>query len=67
MGFKACHLQKRCLSKTLDLSLDIINYIPRGLGYFEWKLLFGIFRLGTFAWDLQAWGTGLLRLGEPVG
>ena len=56
-----------------DLSLDIIYYIPLGLGYFDWKLVLGIFRLGTFAlgslglgnWSPEAGGTGWLTLGEP--
>ena len=50
------------------------------LGTFAWKLWlgnrlrtlaqeisFGNFRLGTLAPESQAGGTGLLRLGEPVG
>ena len=37
------------------------------LGTFAWEISFGHFRLGTLAPGSQAWGTGLLRLGELVG
>ena len=33
----------------------------------ELKISLGNCRMGTFAPGSQAWGTGLLRLGEPVG
>ena len=41
------------------------------MGTLAWELWLGNFSLGSLAWDLrlgmsEAWGTGLLRLGEPA-
>ena len=50
--------------ETLAWELSFGNF---RLGTFAQEISFGNFRLETLAPESQAGGTGLLRLGEPVG
>ena len=51
--------------ETLDWELPFGNF-RLGTCTFAWGISLENFRLGILAPGSQAWGTGLLRLGEPL-
>jgi len=50
---------------TLAWELSLGNF-RLGTFTFAWEISLGNFPLGTLAPGSQVWGTGLLRLGEPL-